>query len=193
MHFIVKFFDSANQCTEAVNRQIIYITQSNLNLGLDLAKSLASTRDPSEIVRLQASYWWKQLNEFTTQAEEVRKRLFGFSAAPEPRLSDPAQELITRPHQQHNPAAQEPATGRPKPKPENQHVETLPIAAKTNETADSKVGRPKPSIQSSSAVENRSTSARSTSGDPARKRAERKPQARGRPQTRSRRWKLLNR
>ena len=46
MHFIKKFFEAANQTAEAVNRQIIYITQRNLNLGLDLAKSLASARDP---------------------------------------------------------------------------------------------------------------------------------------------------
>ena len=31
-------------------------------------------------MKLQASFCWKQFNEFTAQAEEVRRRLFGFSA-----------------------------------------------------------------------------------------------------------------
>ena len=83
MHFLKKFFDAANQSAEAVNRQLVRITQRNLNAGLDLAKSLASARDPFEIAKLQASFWWKQLNEFSAQAEEVHKRLFGFSAVPE--------------------------------------------------------------------------------------------------------------
>ena len=94
MHFIKKFFDAANQSAEAVNRQIIRITQRNLNAGLDLAKSLASARDPFEIAKLQASFWWKQFNEFTAQAEEVRKRLFGFSAVPEP---SPSRDLRPSP------------------------------------------------------------------------------------------------
>ena len=82
---VKKFFEAANQTAEAVNRQIICITQRNLNSGLDLAKSLASARDPFEIAKLQASFWWKQFNEFTAQAEEVRRRLFGFGAVePEP-------------------------------------------------------------------------------------------------------------
>ena len=106
LHSIKKFFEAANQTAEAVNRQIIDITQRNLNLGLDLAKSLASARDPSEIAKLQASFWWKQFNEFTAQAEEVRRRLFGFSAVepelmpepeptPEPDLREPATKLLT--------------------------------------------------------------------------------------------------
>jgi len=78
MHFFKKFFDAANQSIEAVSRQIIRTTQRNLEAGLDLAKSLASARDPFEIAKLQASFWWKQLNEFSAQAELVHKRLFGF-------------------------------------------------------------------------------------------------------------------
>ncbi len=105
MHFFKKFFDAANQSAEAVNRQIIRITQRNFNAGLDLAKSLASAKDPFEIAKLQASFWWKQLNECTAQAEEVHKRLFGFSAVPErtpePDLRAPAQKSLTRPLQEH--------------------------------------------------------------------------------------------
>ena len=84
MHFFKKFFEAANQTAEAVNRQIIRTTQRNFEAGLDLAKSLASARDPFEIAKLQASFWSRQLNEFSAQAEEVHKRLFGFGAVPEP-------------------------------------------------------------------------------------------------------------
>ena len=193
-HSIKKVFDAANQTAQAVSRQIIYITQRNLNLGLDLAKSLASVRDPSEIVQLQASFWWKQLNEFTTQAEEVRRRLFGFSAAvepeltpeleltpepelvPEPRLKEPAAKLLTRPQQEHRPAAHDRAKARPRQKPAKQKVETVTLAAQTPKAAKSEVGRPKPRLQRSTA-EKRSTRPRSTSRDAARKQGEREPQA----------------
>jgi hypothetical protein len=180
MNSIKKFFDAANQTAAAVNRQIMDITQRNFNLGLDLAKSLAGAKDPSEIVKLQVSFWWKQFNEFTIQAEEIRKRLFGSTAerkapepTPEPGLHEPVSKSLTRPH----PAAQDPATARPNQKLDRKIVEMPSLAAKT---AESEVGRPKPSIQRS-AVENRSTRARSTSGDPARKRGERKPQAKRTP------------
>jgi hypothetical protein len=184
MNSIKKFFDAANQSAEAVNRQIIDITQRNLNLSLDLAKSLAGARDPSEIVKLQASFWWKQFNEFTTQAEEVRKRLFGFTAeqkpsepTPEPGLREPARKSLTRPHQEHSPAAQAPANTGPKQKPHRQKIETLPLAAQTDKTAELEVGRPKSEIQRSAAEQRSSTRPRSTSRDPARKQGERKPRA----------------
>jgi len=181
LHSIKKFFEAANQTAEAVNRQIIYITQRNLNLGLDLAKSLASARDPSEIVKLQTSFWWKQFNEFTAQAEEVRRRLFGFSAVepvptPEPRLKEPATNLLTRPLQEHRPAAHDPANARPRQKPAKQKVETPTLAAQTPKAAGSEIGPPKPRLQRSTA-EKRSARPRSTSRDPARKQGERKPQA----------------
>ena len=50
----------------AVNRKIIDITQRNLNLGLDLARSLASARNPFEIAELLASYSGKQFDEVAT-------------------------------------------------------------------------------------------------------------------------------
>lgn len=181
LHSIKKLFEAANQTAEAVNRQIIYITQRNLNLGLDLAKSLASARDPSEIVKLQTSFWWKQFNEFTAQAEEVRRRLFGSSAVepeptPEPRLKEPATKLLTRPLQEHRPAAHDPANARSRQKPAKQKVETPTLAAQTPKAAGSEVGPPKPTFQRNTA-ENRSARPRSTSRDPARKQGERKPQA----------------
>ena len=180
MHFLKKFFDAANQSAEAVNRQLIRITQRNLNAGLDLAKSLASARDPFEIAKLQASFWWKQFNEFSTQAEEVHKRLFGFSAVPErtpePDLRAPAQESLTSPQPEHRLAAQDPAIPRAKQKPAKQKVETPTLAAQTRKTAESEVGRPKSGLRRSTA-EKRSARPTSTSRDPARKQGERKPQA----------------
>jgi hypothetical protein len=54
MHFIRKFFDAANQSAGALNRQIIHITQRNLNLSLDLAKSLASAREAAGKLLVEA-------------------------------------------------------------------------------------------------------------------------------------------
>ena len=179
MDFFKKFFDAANQSAEAVNRQIIRSTQRNLNAGLDLAKSLASARDPFEIANLQASFWWKQFNEFSTQAEEIHKRLFGFSAGPErtPELDlrAPAQESRTTPQPENRLAAQDPTIPRVKQKPAKQKVETPTLAAQTRKTPESEVGRPKPRLQRSTA-EKRSTRG-PTSLAPARKREERNPQA----------------
>ena len=82
MYSITKFLEAANQSAATVNRKVIEMTQRNLNLGFDLAKGLAwGARHPSEIVRLQTSFWRKQFGELTAQAEEARNRLFGFSAA----------------------------------------------------------------------------------------------------------------
>ena len=171
MHFFKKFFDAANQSAEAVNRQIIRITQRNLNAGLDLAKSLASARDPFEIAKLQASFWWKQFNEFSTQAEEVHKRLFGFGAVPEPTpepdLKAPAQESLTSPQPEHRLAAQDPAIPRARQKPAKQKVETPMLAAQSPRAAGSEVGRSKSGRR-------RSTAEKSP---PARQQGERKPQA----------------
>ena len=180
MHFFKKFFDAANQSVEAVNRQIIRTTQRNLEAGLDLAKSLASARDPFEIAKLQASFWWKQLNEFSAQAEVVHKRLFGFGAVPEPTpepdLTAPAQESFTSPQPEHRLAAQDPAIPRPKQKPAKQKVEAPTLAAQTRKTAEPEVGRPKSGVRRSTA-ERRSARPTSTSRDPAREQGERKPPA----------------
>lgn len=179
MHFIRTFFDAANQSAGALNRQIIHITQRNLNLSLDLAKSLASARDPSEIVKLQASFWWKQFNEFTIQVEEVQRRLFGSTfehTAREPSPGPALRRPHTRPLPEHSPPAQDPNNTRPEQKPAKQIVEPPTLAAETAETAKSKVGRPTPRLQRSTA-EKRSARPRSTSRDRASKQGERKPQA----------------
>jgi len=64
-------FDAAGQGAVAFNRKIIDIAQRNVDSGFDLAKSLASAKNLSQIVELQAAYWRKQFSALTAQAEEV--------------------------------------------------------------------------------------------------------------------------
>jgi hypothetical protein len=144
MHFFKKFFDAANQSAEAINRQIIRTTQRNLEAGLDLAKSLASAKDPFEIAKLHATFWSKQLNEFSAQAQEVRKRLFGFGAVSEPaepELKAPAQESLASPQPKHRFAAHDPAIPTARQKTLEQKVETPKLAAQSPRAARSEVGR----------------------------------------------------
>jgi hypothetical protein len=116
-----KSFDAAVQAAAALRRNSIDIAQKNLKLGFDLAKSLAGASNLSEIVELQAAYWRKQFDAVTTQAEEVRNRLFEFGAAkpkavePSPQSIDhePAKKAPPRaqeaPKKRHSPAARDPA------------------------------------------------------------------------------------
>jgi len=118
---LAKSFDAAVHGAAAQRRNIIDIAQKNLNSGFDLAKSLAGASNLAEIVELQAAYWRKQFDAFTTQAEEVRHRLFEFGAArpqtaetspesiphePAKKTQPPAQEA---PKKAHSPAARGPS------------------------------------------------------------------------------------
>ena len=131
MYSITKLLEAANQSAATVNRKVIEITQRNLNLGFDLAKSLAAgARNPSEIVRLQTSFWRKQFSELTAQAEDARTRLFGFSAAkhnlepsPESAVEEPTKKSPTR--------LQDPATARQGQKSGTQKPKTPRLAART--------------------------------------------------------------
>jgi len=67
-----KSFDAAGQGATAFNRKIIDIAQRNVDSGFDLAKSLASAKNLSQIVELQAAYWRKQFGALRGQADEVR-------------------------------------------------------------------------------------------------------------------------
>jgi hypothetical protein len=100
-----EFFGAAPSNVAAANRRIFDIAQRNLNSGFDLARSLAGARNPLEFVELLASYYWKQLHEFATQVEEVRYRLFGFSAA-EPQTLKPSYESKSQERPQHSMAAE---------------------------------------------------------------------------------------
>jgi hypothetical protein len=118
MYFLTKFFETANQNAAAINRKVIEITQRNLNLGFDLAKSLAEgIRNPSEIVRLQTRYWRKQFDQLTDQAEKTGDRLFGLSTArytssPEPSVEEPAKTLSTPSQQGKSPTPRKTVTAR---------------------------------------------------------------------------------
>ena len=85
-------FDAAWQGAVAFNRKIIDIAQRNVNSGFDLAKSLAGAKNLSEMVELQAAYWQKQLDTFTSQAEEVRALVTKTAAA----AGGPLREQVQR-------------------------------------------------------------------------------------------------
>src|SRR6476659_2168048 len=112
MYSITKFLEAANQSAATVNRKVIEMTQRNLNLGFDLAKSLAwGARHPSEIVRLQTSFWRKQFGELTAQAEGASNRLFGFSAAKH-NLEPSRESAVEEPTKKSTTRLQDPATAR---------------------------------------------------------------------------------
>jgi phasin len=82
-----KSFDAAGQSAVELRRNIIDIAYRNLNLGFDLAKNLANASNLSELVELQAAYWRKQFDAFTTQADEAHNRLMRLYA-PEPKTTE---------------------------------------------------------------------------------------------------------
>ena len=180
MYPIQKLFDAASQSVEAVNRQLIYITQRNLNLGLDLARKLAGARDPAEMVMVQASFWWQQFNECAAHADNIRKRLFGFvfekgirAPAPDSDRRERTGKPHTLPHQEHSPAA--PATPRPKQKSKRQKAAARPLTAHISKTAQAEVGRPK--LRARRSAEKKSTRPGSTSRGPASRQGQEEPQA----------------
>ena len=84
--------DAAGQGAVAFNRKIIDIAQRNVNSGFDLAKNLAGAKNLSEMVELQAAYWQKLLDTFTSQAEEVRALTTKVAAA----AGEPFKEQVQR-------------------------------------------------------------------------------------------------
>ena len=132
MYSITKFLEAANQSAATVNRKVIEMTQRNLNLGFDLAKSLAGgARNPSEIVRLQTSFWRKQFGELAAQAEEARNRLFGFSAAEHKMLEPSPESAVEEPTKKSRARLQDPATARQGQKSGTQKPKTQRLAART--------------------------------------------------------------
>jgi hypothetical protein len=149
MYSITKFLEAANQSAATVNRKVIEITQRNFNLGFDLAKSLAGgARNPSQIVRLQRNFWRKQFNELTAQAEEVRNRLFGFSAA-KPNTLEASDETTkkspTRLLKGHNQTEQGPA--RLEQKPGARSPKTPPLTRRTAGSGSTPLDKKQPEIQ----------------------------------------------
>jgi len=67
-----KSFEAAGQGAAAFNRKIIDIARRNVDASFELAMSLASAKDLTDIVHLQAAFWRKQFAILSAQAEEVR-------------------------------------------------------------------------------------------------------------------------
>ena len=109
MQALEKSFDAAGEGAAALRRNIIDITHGNLNLGFELAKSLAGARTLYEIVELQTAYWRKQF-DVITQADEFHIRLFEFDAA-ERKTVQPSPESIG-----HEPARKTPLRVQEAPK-----------------------------------------------------------------------------
>jgi phasin len=87
-----KSFDAAGQGAAAFNRKIIDLAQRNVNSGFDLAKSLASAKNLTQIVELQAACWRKQFGALTGQADEVRALSTKMTA----RATEPVKAHVTR-------------------------------------------------------------------------------------------------
>jgi len=85
-------YDALGQGAVALNRKIIEIAQRNINLGFDLAKSLATAKTLAEIAELRATYWRKQFTVLAAQAEEVR----ALYAKVADEMTGPIKEHVTR-------------------------------------------------------------------------------------------------
>jgi hypothetical protein len=67
-----KSFGAANQGVVALNLKIMDIAERNIDTGFDFAMSLAGAKNVTEAMKLQSSYWQKQLGHLQTQAAELR-------------------------------------------------------------------------------------------------------------------------
>jgi hypothetical protein len=122
-------FESAAE----LRRNIIDIAHKNLNLGFDLAKNLANASNLSELVELQAAYWRKQFDAFTTQAGEAHNRLMRLYA-PEAKTTESPTESIRNetakkaPSRAQEAPAREPAEGQRR---DTQKFGAPPVAGST--------------------------------------------------------------
>ena len=105
-------FDAAGQSAAALRRNIIGIAQRNLDLGFDLAKSLAGARNIYEIVELQTAYWRKQFDIST----QVHNRLFESGAA-KPKATAHASESIRQETAKKAPSLAQPSATGPTVRP----------------------------------------------------------------------------
>jgi hypothetical protein len=65
-------FDLAGQGAAVFHLKIVDVARRNVEKRFDLAKSLAGAKDLTEIVKLRAANWRKQIDTLTAQADEVR-------------------------------------------------------------------------------------------------------------------------
>jgi hypothetical protein len=128
MQTLEKSFDAAGQVAVALRRKIFEIAQKNLNLGFDLAKSLAGARNLFEIIELQAAHWRKQFEAFTTPFELGTAWRKTAKPSPESIHHEPTKKAPPRaqetPKKRHSPVAVE----RLKHRPDTQKLETPPDA-----------------------------------------------------------------
>jgi phasin len=85
-------FDAAGQRAAAFNRNMIDITQRNLNSGFDLAKKLAGAKNLAEIVELQSAFIRQQFDAMASQAGEIRALSTKIAAD----TSEPIKAQVTR-------------------------------------------------------------------------------------------------
>lgn len=133
-------FAAAGQGAAALRRNIFDTAHRNLNLGFDLAKTLAGTSNLFEIVELQAAYWRQQFDAATTQAEEVRDRLCELGA---PKKAAPWPEPL-----HHQPVKKAPSLGYETPNtgltPATRDPERLkqsPITVRPSDETQSRTGK----------------------------------------------------
>ena len=65
-------FDVAGQGAAAFHLKIVDVARRNVETRFDLAESLAGAKDLTDMVKLQAVNWRKQIDTLTAQADEVR-------------------------------------------------------------------------------------------------------------------------
>lgn len=63
---------AAGQGAQVFNAKLFDMARTNVTSGFDFMASLAAARDPSDIVRLQMSYWDGCLRTLFGQAQELR-------------------------------------------------------------------------------------------------------------------------
>lgn len=69
---IEQSFKAAGQGAVAVNYMLLDFAQLNVNSGFDHVKDLAAARTPLRLMRLQMEFWHDCLENFFTQAQDLR-------------------------------------------------------------------------------------------------------------------------
>ena len=67
-----RFVVAAGQGTVALNRKAIDIALRNIDTSFGLAERLAGAKNVAEAMKLQTSYWRRQVGELAAQAGEMR-------------------------------------------------------------------------------------------------------------------------
>ena len=87
-----KSFGAAGQGAVAVNRKVFDIAERNIGSIFDFAKDLVGARNFAEAMKLQTTYWRKQLDQWRAQAEEMRALSTKITA----NVAEPMKAQVTR-------------------------------------------------------------------------------------------------